>query len=107
MDKDGSLTRTEAPTPPPAAPAWGPDHCLTEEQWARFRTYLARRPREVSSVVLSIAEIERIIDRKLPAEAGLPQWWATTPRLGKCGPDGGSWAVSGMRGHYLVEIVRC
>jgi len=53
-----------------------------------------------------IAEIERIIGRRLPDEAGLPTWWSQCPGFGECG-EGKAWRVAGMPGHYLIELVRC
>ena len=52
----------------------------------------------------STTEIERIIDSRLPAEAGLPTWWAQCPGLGECG-ESTAWRVAGMPGHYLIELV--
>lgn len=105
MNSDGSLAVTEDLSKPPQAPEWGADHCLSEDEWGKFRKYLADRPNETGSVTLSIAEIEQIIDRRLPAEAGLPSWWTQCPRLGE-GGERGAWYVAGMPGHYLIELVR-
>ena len=79
------------------------DQCLVDEEWTKIRSYLADRSSE-ARLVLSIAEVERIIGRRLPDEAALPQWWATCPHLEES-KSGRSWHVGGMPGHYLVEFV--
>ena len=106
MNADGSIGVRQDPLIPPEAPAWGADHCLGTDEWEKFREYLGDRPRDEARTLLSIAEIERIIGRRLPAEAGLPTWWAQCPGLGECG-EGTAWRVVGMPGHYLIELVRC
>jgi len=106
MNSDGSMSVQEYATRPPQAPAWGADHCLSEAEWAKFRDHLAGMTSDRTSIVLSIAEVERIIGRRLPAEAGLPQWWSQCPGLGRCG-RGTAWYVTGMPGHYLLELARC
>ena len=104
MNSDGSIAVSAYPTPPPRAPVWGADRCLVDEEWAKIRSYFADRPGE-ARLVLSIAEFERIIGRRLPDEAALPQWWSTCPHLDES-ENGGSWHVDGMPGHYLIEFVR-
>ncbi|MGH2752137.1 MAG: hypothetical protein ACRDK3_14885 [Actinomycetota bacterium] len=106
MNSDGSIAVNDHTAPPPVAPVWGADHCLVDREWSSFRDYLADRADDTVRVVLSIAEVERIIERRLPAEAALPQWWSNCPQLGECG-RGKAWYVSGMPGHYLIELVRC
>lgn len=106
MNADGSIAVTQYPSKPPQAPAWGADHCLSTDEWGKFRRHLLETPPDRSRVLLSIAEIERIIGRRLPDEAGLPSWWAQCPGLGECG-GGKAWRVEGMPGHYLIELVRC
>ena len=105
MNADGSIAVSQHPSKPPQAPAWGADHCLSEDQWSKFRKYLAETPPDERRLLLSIAEIERIIGRRLPDEAGLPTWWSQCPRLADCG-EGKTWRVAGMTGHYLIELVR-
>jgi len=105
LNSDGSLAVNTHPTQPPRAPVWGADQCLVDEEWAKFRSYLAERPGDVARLVLSIAEVERIIGRRLPDEAALPQWWSTCPRLEES-EDGKRWHMDGMPGHYLVEFAR-
>ena len=104
LNSDGSIAVTAYSTQPPRAPVWGVDQCLGDEEWTKFRSFLADRPGE-ARLVLSIAEVERIIGRRLPDEAALPQWWSTCPLLEES-ENGGSWHVGGMPGHYLVEFVR-
>jgi hypothetical protein len=106
LNADGSIAVSQHPSKPPQAPAWGADHCLSGAQWSKFRKYLAETPHDERRLLLSIAEIERIIGRRLPDEAGLPTWWSQCPRLGDCG-EGKAWRVAGMTGHYLIELVRC
>lgn len=105
MNGDGSIAISENPSKPPQAPAWGADHCLSADEWDEFRSYLGETSTETSRVMLSIAEVERIIGRRLPAEAGLPSWWSQCPGLGDCG-EGTAWRVAGMPGHYLIEFAR-
>ena len=106
MNADGSLAVTQDTPKPPEAPAWGAQHCLSADQWGKFRKYLAEVPRDESRLVLSVAEVEDIIGHRLPDEAGLPAWWSDCPGLGECG-DGEAWRVVGMPAHYLIELVRC
>jgi hypothetical protein len=105
LNADGSLAVTQQPPKPPEAPAWGAAHCLSKDEWGKFRKYLTGRPQDEARTLLSIAEVERIVGRRLPAEAGLPTWWAQCPGLGE-GGEGTSWRVAGMPGHYLIELVR-
>jgi hypothetical protein len=105
LNSDGSLGVTQDLSKPPQTSEWGANHCLSEDEWGKFRKYLADRPRESGRIMLSIAEIERIIDRRLPAEAGLPSWWTGCPGLGER-DQGSTWRVAGMPGHYLIELVR-
>jgi len=106
LNADGTIGVTQDPLKPPEAPAWGAAHCLSTDEWDKFREYLGDRPPDEARTLLSVAEIERIIDRRLPDEAGLPGWWAQCPGLGECG-EGTAWRVAGMPGHYLIELVRC
>jgi hypothetical protein len=106
LNADGSLAVTQHPPKPPEAPAWGAAHCLSQDELGKFRKYLTDRPGDEARAILSIAEVERIIGRRLPAEAGLPTWWAQCQGLGKCG-EGTAWRVAGMPDHYLIELVRC
>jgi hypothetical protein len=106
LNADGSLAVTQQPPKPPEAPAWGAAHCLSKDEWGKFRKFLTGRPRDEARTLLSIAEVERIVGRRLPDEAGLPTWWAECPGLGECG-EGTAWRVAGMPGHYLIELVRC
>jgi hypothetical protein len=105
LNADGSIAVSQHPSKPPQAPAWGADHCLSGDQWSKFRKYLAETPPDERRLLLSVAEIERIIGRRLPDEAGLPTWWSQCPRLGDCG-EAKAWRVAGMTGHYLIELVR-
>jgi hypothetical protein len=105
LNSDGSLGVSQDLSKPPQTSEWGANQCLSEVEWGKFRKYLADRPLESGRITLSIAEIERIIDRRLPADAGLPSWWTQCPGLGER-EQGSTWRVAGMPGHYLIELVR-
>jgi len=106
LNADGTIAVTQHPSKPPQAPAWGIDHCLSGDQWGKFRKYLDETPVDEKRLLLSIGEIERIIGSRLPDEAGLPSWWSQCPGLGE-GGEGKAWRVTGMPGHYLIQLVRC
>lgn len=105
MNADGTIAVTQHPSKPPQAPAWGIDHCLSGDQWGKFRKYLDETPVDEKRLLLSIGEIERIIGSRLPDEAGLPSWWSQCPGLGE-GGEGKAWRVTGMPGHYLIQLER-
>ena len=105
MNADGSIAVSQDPSKPPQAPAWGANHCLSKDQWSKFRNFLAEAPPDEKRLLLSIGEIERIIGSRLPDEAGLPTWWSQCPGLGDSS-EGQAWRVAGMPGHYLIELVR-
>jgi len=107
LNADGSIAVTQHPSKPPQAAAWGANHCLSGDQWGKFRKYLADTPLEERRLLLSIGEIERIIGSRLPDEAGLPSWWSQCPGLGDGeGDEGQAWRVAGMPGHYLIQLER-
>lgn len=105
LNSDGSIAVRDYTTRPPATSVWGADHCLVDEDWAKLRTYLSDRPSSVARLVLSIAEVEHIIDRRLPDDAALQGWWSRCPRLVDATRDE-RWHFNGMPGHYLIEFAR-